>query len=167
MQENSYLQIKDYFENLVNQSNFINDFVGFFQREWANRKSSVRGLQEPALSLWKYEMGFDGQEQNTIAVRKLGFAIMYNKIKPDDLQGQYNAINNAEQLAIKVLSRIKFDSSQRDHFLFNSFIKDSVTITEVELSGNEFGVDVTFNLKNKQLLQLDPDDWQDVDSVCP
>jgi hypothetical protein len=38
MKENSYLQIKNYFENLVQQSKFLNDFVGFFSREWAEKK---------------------------------------------------------------------------------------------------------------------------------
>lgn len=167
MQENSYIEIKNYFENLVLKSNFLNDFTGFFQREWATKKASVQGLQEPVLSLWKYELGFDGPEQNTIAVRKIGFAIMYNKVKPDDLDAQYNAIHNAEQLAVKVLARIRWDSNQKEHPLYNSFLKDSVEIAPVELSGNEFGVDVTFNFRNKQLLILDPADWEDITQTCP
>lgn len=166
MKANSYIETKKYFENLVEKSNFLNDFTGFFQREWALKKASVKGLQEPVLSLWKYELGFDGPGENSLAVRKIGFAIMYNTIKLDDLDDQYNAIHDAEQLAIKTLSRIKWDSSQQSHFLHNSFIKDSVEITPVELSGNEFGVDVTFNLKNKQILSVSPEDWKDIDNVC-
>lgn len=167
MEENSYIETKNYFEELANKSRFINDFVGFFQREWASKKATVKGLQEPVLSMWKYELGFDGPDQNTIAVREIGFAVMYNKVKPDDLCGQYNAIHNAERLAIKLLSRIKWDSNEKDHFLYNSFLKDSVKIMPVELSGNEFGVDVTFNLKNKQLLTVSPEDWNDIENVCP
>ena len=166
MKENSYLQIKNYFENLVQQSNFLNDFVGFFSREWAEKKNTVKGLQEPVLSLWKYELGFDGPENNTIAVRKIGFAIMYNEVKADDLEAQYNAIHNAEALAIKVLSRIRHDNYDTSHFLYNSFMKESVEVSPVELSGNEFGVEVTFNLKNKQLLQVHVEDWKDIPHEC-
>ena len=166
MQENSYIQIKNYFENLVNQSKFLNDFVGFFQREWANRTASVKGLKTPSLALFKYELGFDGPDQNTVAVRKIGFAIMFNQIKPDDLEAQYIAIHDAEQLAIKVISRIKYDNNTPNHFLWNSFLKDSVEINPVELSAGEFGVDVLFNFKNKQLLKVNPEDWKDINSIC-
>lgn len=166
MKENSYLAIKNYFEYLSIQANFINDFVGFFQREWANRTSSFKGLKTPALALFKYDLGFDGPDQNTVAVRKIGFAIMFNNIKPDDLEGQYIAIHDAEQIALKVLSRIRYDSNTPDHPLFNSFLKDSVEINPVELSGGEVGVDVLFNFKNKQLLKVDPEDWEDIEKVC-
>lgn len=166
MQENSYNQVKYYFENLVEQSNFLNDFVGFSQREWANRTASVKGLQSPSLTLFKYKLGFDGPEENTIAVRQIGFAIMFNDVKVDDYEAQYNAIDLAEQFAVKVLARIRFDNNNQEHFLFNSFLKDSVEIAPVELSASDFGVEVFFNLKNKQLLQVSADDWEDLDAVC-
>lgn len=166
MKENSYLQIKDYFENLQKQSTFINDFVGFFQREWAGRTASVKGLQSPTLALFKYDLGFEGPEQNTIAVRKIGFAVMYNNVKAGDLDAQYTAIHDAEQLAIKILSRIRLDNYQQDHFLYNSLIKESIEINPVELSGNEFGVDVTLSFKNKQVLKVDSADWKDIENVC-
>lgn len=166
MEGNSYLQIKNYFENIADKAKFLNDFVGFFQREWANRTASVKGLASPTLALFKYELGFDGPDQNTLAVRKIGFAIMFNDVKPDDLEGQYIAIDDAEQIALKVLSRIRYDSNTPDHPLFNSFLKDSVEINPVELSGGEVGVDVLFNLKNKQLLKVDVGDWNDLSDIC-
>ncbi len=166
MKENSYIEVKNYFENLVEQSNFLNDFVGFFQREWANKTASVKGLKSPTLALFKYELGFDGPDQNTLAVRKIGFAIMFNRVKRDDLEAQYNAIHEAEKLAVKILARIRYDNFLSGHILYNSFLKDSVEITPVELSGSEFGVDVQFNLKNKQNLKIDEADWKDIDNIC-
>lgn len=165
--ESSYKSIKDYFDNLVDQSNFLNDFVGFFQREWANRTAAVTNkLASPNLTLFKYKLGFDGPEENTIAVRQIGFAIMFNKIDTGNYEAQYNAIDLAEQLALKVISRIKYDNHNENHFLYNSFIKDSVEISPVELSASDFGVEVFFNLRNKQLLSVDPIDWKDIDQVC-
>ncbi len=166
MKENSYLEVKRYFEYLVEKSTFLSDFVGYFQREWANRTGSKAGLKSPYLALFRYELGFDGPDQNTVAVRKIGFSIMYNNVKNDDLDAQYNAIHDAEALALKVIARIRFDSNNQEHFLFNSFLKDSVEINPVELSAAEFGVEVFFNLKNKQLLKVDPSDWNDIDTVC-
>lgn len=166
MEANSYKKMKDYFQELVEQSNFLNDFVGFFQREWANRNASFKGLESPSLTLFKYKLGYDGPEENTVAVRQIGFAIMFNDIKVDDYEAQYNAIDLAEKMAEKVLSRIKFDNHKEGHLLYNSFIKDSVDISPVELSASDFGVEVFFNLRNKQLLRVDPIDWKDIDKVC-
>jgi len=33
-------------------------------------------------------------------------------------------------------------------------------------TATDFGVEVFFNLKNKQLLHLDPKDWKDIEKVC-
>lgn len=166
MKENSYIQIKDYFENLVEQSNFLNEFVAFFEREWTAKKAKVGGIKAPALALFRYELGFEGNDQNTIAVRKIGFAIMFNKIPAGDFSAQYNAIYAAERLAIKVLSRIRNDSYNQDHFLYNSFLKETVEIKPVELSASDFGVDVLFSIKNKQILKVDSEDWNDLDHIC-
>lgn len=166
MKESSYIQIKNYFESLVLQSTFLNDFVGFFEREWNSKKASVKGLKSPTLALFKYKLGFDGPHENSLAVRKIGFAIMFNGIKTGDLEGQYSAIDLAEHLAVKVLSRIRIDSADPEHFLYNSLLKDSVEINPVELSSNDFGVDVIFNIKNKQILKLDPADWKDMNYLC-
>lgn len=166
MQENSYNQIKDYFQDLVENSNFLNDFVGFFQREWAERTASVDGLNSPYLALFRYEIGLEGPDNNTKAVRRIGLAVMYDNIAADDLEAQYGAIHNAEALAMKVLSRIRYDSYQPDHFLYNAFRKESVEINTVELSANDFGVEVFLNLDNKQKLFVNPEDWKDIDKIC-
>lgn len=168
MEQNSYLQTKNYFKDIVEKSEFLNDFVGFFEREWTNRTAAVKNkiLQSPTLALFRYELGFDGPDHNTIAVRKIGFAIMINKVKQDDFEAQYTAIHNAEQLALKVLARIRLDSMTSTHWLYDSFLKESVEIKPVELSASEYGVDVLFNIKNKQSLKVDSTDWKDINEVC-
>ena len=166
MKENSYRQIKDYFENLVTQSKFLNGFAGFFQRELADKLTKSNGMQSPYLAMFKYNLGFDGPDQNTIAVRQIGFAIIFRNIKPGAIENQYTAIDDAEKLAIKILSRIKYDASQSDHLLYNSFLKESVDIQPLELANNDFGVEVTFNLKNTQKLTCHLEDWKDIIHEC-
>lgn len=166
MQTNSYLQMKNYFHFLVEKSNFLNDYVGFFSREYAEKEASHKGLNDPLLALFRYELGFDSPGENALAVRKIGFSIQYNDVPKDDLELQYIAINNAEDLALKVLARIRLDNYNRDHFLYNAFIQDSVQILPLELSLNNFGVDVFFNLKNKQSMKVDVNDWKDLEKVC-
>lgn len=159
--------MKNYFENLTNKSKFLNGFAGFFARELLNKLGSKKEpLQAPYLALFRYNLGLEGQEQNTQAVRKLGFSIILHNIKPDNYEAQYEAVDRAETLALKVLARIIFDNKKNDHFLWNSVIKDSVQIIPLDIEKIGFGVEVTFNLKNWQSMKLDPADWEDVESVC-
>jgi hypothetical protein len=167
MNEASYLQIRDYFQNLATHSAVLKDFVAFSQREWANRTASTQGIESPYLVLYKYEMGFQGPEENTLAVRHLGFAIMVqDNALQDDFEAQYTGINTAEQIALKILARIRYDSFNQEHFLYNSFMKETVVITDVEISAGEMGVDVFFSIKNKQTLKCDAADWADLDTTC-
>lgn len=167
MQENSYNQIRNYFKNLVEQSKFLNGYSGFFQRELVQKITNYSApLQAPYLALFDYKLGFDGPDNNTIAIRKIGLALMYNKVKSDDLELQYNAIHNAEQLAAKLMSRVKFDSDNPEHFLYRSLIKDSVEISAVELSATDFGVEIFFSIQNKQLLIMHTEDWKDIPYEC-
>ncbi len=163
---NSYIKMKEYFADLVEQHTSINEFIGYFSRELSQRDASRAGIASPYLALFKYEMGFEGQQMNSTAVRKLGFAVMFNNVSPDKYEDQYNAIDEAEQLALSVLARINFNNNDRNHFLYKSFIKDSVKILPVELSSRSFGVEVYFSLKNPQSLTLNPVDYEDVDTVC-
>ncbi|MBS9766518.1 MAG: hypothetical protein KGV44_03120 [Flavobacteriaceae bacterium] len=67
---------------------------------------------------------------------------------------------------MSVLARLQFDNNNREHLLYNTFMKESVRILPVELSNTAFGVEVHFNLKNPQKLTVNPNDWEDIDKVC-
>jgi hypothetical protein len=167
MERNGYLRMKNYFENVVEQSNFLNGFAGFFERELFNKLTSRKSpLKAPYLALFKYSLGLDGQEQNTKAIRRLGFSIILYSEKPNDFESEYEAIDLAENLALKVLSRMMFDSKNSKHFLYNSLIKESVQIIPMEIEKIGFGVEVFFNLKNMQPMIISPEDWKDIKSVC-
>jgi len=162
---NSYFKLKDYFENLTKSSQFIKSFAGYFRRELLNKEASD-DLDAPYLTIFGYSLGLSGPEQNTISVRKIRIGIMYNNVPEDDFEAQYRAIDNAESHLLKILARIRWDSSQENHFLYNSFIKDSVEISPVELTLNSFGSECYLELKNSQSLKLEADDWKDIDSIC-
>lgn len=166
MQDNSYLKIKDYFKKIVTNHTQLQTFSGYFNRDLQNQLASYDGITSPYLALFKYELGLDGPKQNTVAVRKVAFAIMLDNVTPDDFEAQYNAIDKAEKLALSVLARMQMDNNDKNHLLYNTFLKDSVRILPVELSNSSFGVEVYFNLKNKQSLTVNVNDWNDVDGVC-
>lgn len=166
MQNNSYNSVKKYFSQLVENHNEIRSFVGFFNRELQHKEASRYGLPSPYLALFGYEIGLDGGKPNTVAVRKIQFAVMASGVPADDFEAQYAAIDRAEQLALSVLSRIQFDNNDKEHLLYNTFVKDSVRILPVELSNTAYGVEVYFHLKNPQNLTLNPDLWADVEKRC-
>ena len=163
---NSYLAIKDYFHKLCEKSNHIQGFAGFFSRELKSLESSYKGIESPFLALFEYELGLEGPEMNTKAVRKLGFAIMYNQVAADDFEAQYSAIDKAEKIALKVIARMHYDNNTKGHLLYNSLMKDSVEIRPVELSSSDFGVEVTLSLKNSQALEIKECDWKDIKTAC-
>lgn len=167
MEENGYLKMKNYFENIVTHSRFLNGFAGFFARELFNKLGSKKEpLKAPYLALFKYNIGLDGQEQNTQAVRKLGFSIIIHNVKPDDYEVQYEAIDQAEKFALKVLSRMFYENKKPNHFLWNSIIKESIQIVPLDIEKIGFGVEVSFNIKNKQSMKVNPEDWDDIEIVC-
>lgn len=167
MEGNGYLKMKNYFEDLVDQSNFLNGFAGFFARELFNKLGSRKEpLKAPYLALFKYTLGLDGNEQSTQAIRKLGFSIIIHDIKPDDFEAEYAAVDLGETLALKVIARMIYDSKTPKHFLWNSVLKESIQIVPIDIEKIGFGVEVSFNVKNNQSMKIDLLDWKDVDSVC-
>lgn len=166
MKKNSYLQTKKYFEKLVETHNHIAGFVGFSSRELHEKQGSYDGIPSPYLALYRYEVGLDGPEQNTIAVRKIAFALMRTDAPTDDFDAQYKIVDECENLALSILARIRYDNNNREHFLYDSLLKDSIRILPVELSSQSYGVEVYFNLKNPQPLIVNPDEWSDIDEVC-
>lgn len=72
----SYKGVKEYLQKLQVNSTFLNDFVGFSEREWNSRKASRIGIKSPVLALFRYQLGFDSPETTVLSVRKIGFAVM-------------------------------------------------------------------------------------------
>lgn len=163
-----YLQLKNYFEELVQNSEFLGDFAGYFARELHNKEQSYNGINSPFLVLFNYSVGIEGEEMATSkGIRKLSFGVLRNDVPPDDYEAQYQAIDEMEQLALKIASRMRFDSNNTRHFLYGAFQKNTLEIRPVELEGDGiFGVEVSFALSSKQSLKLSPDDWKDIDKVC-
>ena len=59
------------------------------------------------------------------------------------------------------------DNNNEGHFLYRTFINNSLEVTPIELDGDGlFGVEVSFKLSNIQSLKVSPDDWKDIEKVC-
>ena len=148
---NSYLRMKQYFADLVKRHTKIQGFSGYFNRELHHQMAGASGIASPYLALFRYEIGLEGGKENTLAVRRLGFAVMLTGVPMDDFEAQYAAIDRAEQLALSVFARIRRDHYDTGHFLYHSLIKESIQILPIELSQQAFGVECFFSLKNPQI----------------
>ena len=164
-ENNSYLKLKDYFKDLVEKSVHVKSFVGYFQRELM-QKDGGDELKSPYLAIYGYGNTLSGPEQNTISVRKISFAVMYKGVPNDDIELQYQAVDNAEEIINKLLSRIRVDSYNPEHFLYKAFKKEGTEISPVELSTTSFGSEVSLEFKNNQSLKMNPEDWNDNPAIC-
>lgn len=167
MKPTSYIELKKYFENLVENSNFLNSFVGYFSRELHNKQTSYDGIKAPFLCLFGYGIELEHNDYSSQAVRNINFGILFNNIPAGNYEEQYQAIDDAERLAFRVIARVRMDNNNEEHFLYRTFINNSLEVTPIELDGDGlFGVEVSFKLSNVQSLMVSPDDWKDIEKVC-
>lgn len=159
-ENNSYLKMKDYMKDLVSKSTLVKSFAGYFRRELL-AKIDRDDFESPYLALFDYELGFSGPEQNTISTRKIGFAVIFRNVPDDDLELQYQRIDDAEQIILQFMARMKIESADESHFLYKSFKKEGAIITPVELEDGGFGSEVQLEFNNNQSLKAKAEAWTD------
>ena len=164
-ENNSYLKMKNYFQDLVSKSNLVNSFAGYFRRELLSKKDRD-DFSSPYLALFDYELVFTGPEQNTISTRKIGFAVVFQNIPEDEMELQYQSIDDAEQIILQFMARMKIDAANEQHFLYRAFKKEGAIITPVDLEDGGFGAEVTIEFHNNQSLKALPNAWTDDFLTC-
>lgn len=165
----SFSKVDDYFKDLANKHVDIKDYCSTSPQELADKIQSVDGIMSPILIFFDYYCKLSGKEQRTFNNRSLAFSIMYSGIKPDDFSGQRMAKDNAEEIGLEVLSRIKVQSNMPDiGWLYNNFEKDSVTYDELIASGVDsfYGMEFHFDLKTLEPLVVTPEKWSDGNIFC-
>lgn len=166
MRENSYFKLYEYFKKISQNSVFVQDFAGYFKHDLDAKIQSFNGIQSPYLALWDYNKEYLGENQSTLAVISLGYVVLKNDVPVDDIQAQYQAIDQCERIAKHINSRLRFDNLNPKHFLFNSFLKDKTRISPVDMKEVGFGVEVMVYFKNPEILELNPAEWADIDQAC-
>lgn len=158
---NDYNILRGYFQHIAENSKWIKDFAGFMERELREKTNSFSGIPSPFLHLWKYEKGYLGDFQPTIAVINCGYVIMRNDVDINDFEAIYTAVDECETIAHHVNSRIRRDSNDPKHFLFNSYMKDRTRVEPVYMDEVGYGVEVQVYFKNPQPIQFEPTEWLD------
>lgn len=144
----------------------INDFVGYHKEELDNKIDSYTGIKSPFLALWKYVKTKEGKDQEAQDVIHLSYVILMQNIPEDDFDAQYQAIDHCEIIADIINARIRADHHKPQTLVHRSFLENRTRIEPVVMSHLAFGVEVHLFFKNRNFLQLNADDWEDIDSVC-
>lgn len=145
-----FLEIENYLENLVNQTDHIKTFVPLSDRDIDNKMSG--NTVGPFFVLISYKGALNENKQRTIGRRNLTFAILL-KAPHDNALVQRQKIDEAEWIGLNVLSKIDLDSQLgTPDWMKHAFIKETVHYEETQyeqfsgLFGQEFSLDL--NIKN-------------------
>lgn len=157
-----FSQIELYFEELVQNTEYIKAFIPLSERALSNHLESTSRLQDPMLFLMSYEGKLDGNNQRTVGYRTVNFAVMF-RCDSDDAMAQRKAINDSEHVILNVLSRIDLDSKEQIiPWLKNAFVKNSVKLEDADFEyfPGLYGMYCSFDLEVKNSLKYDNSFWK-------
>lgn len=165
--QSQFEKVRSYLSGLVDKTDHIKKFISVSERELQSVLSKTTKVDDPFMVFFGYEGKLTGNNQRTIGTRTISFSVLYRVINPNDFAGQYEKINQAENIGLQVLSRINRDShpSSEETWLHNAFQKDSVKFSEVfyETAHGLFGCEFHFDLEVQNPLTADSDFWLDKD----
>lgn len=160
--------ILDYFQSLNEK---LVDFPedSFFRMDLEEIMGSFRsGINFPAMTVESP----DGDAENSIGSnsvvgRLFAFTVFQNPTKGDFAQ-QNEMIDQCERIGLKIIARMRHDSFEKTHMLYNRFNANSVKWTKIGPLFNEelFGYRFTGIITGSESLNIDPADWSDIDTVC-
>lgn len=165
----SYKKVDNFFKELANKHVDIKDYCGTSVNKLAEKIASTTGFQSPGLVFFNYLGKLEGNQQRTFNNRSLAFSILYTKVPADDFEAQENAIDDAEEIGLEVLSRINvYSKMPESDWLYNNFDKNSVTFNEVISEGSDgyYGMEFHFDLKVLEPLIVVPEKWSDGNIFC-
>lgn len=164
----THQNLKDYFKQLHDQyvefqaNSFfrinITEIAGAFSRD-ATYPCMVIEAAEGNLG--------KSNEISTIASRTPAFTIYMN---PDDhdYDAQDAALDKCEAIGLKILARMKHDSLDPNHLLYDKFDKISWSWIQVGPIFTEklYGYRFLGTFDSNESLQVDHNDWKDLDNNC-
>ena len=155
-----------YFKELVQLSVHIKDY---FRMDLKEITGSFRSsAQFPCLVLESHEGDLSGSSRmETVNERTLAFTI-YDKPKKSDFDDQNDKLSSAEAYGLKVIARMRYNSNQPSHFLYNRFKVENVTYHKVGPIFNEnlYGYRFQLTLLGNESLKLESTDWTDGPVIC-
>lgn len=162
----SHQDIIDYTKFLAENSE---DVLYHFRFDQTELQGAIRtGIEYPAFALESHEGDFSGSSKHSTVLNKtFAFSILFDPKRGNfDQQNEY--LNTAESIGIQFIARMRLDSANKDHFLYNALKIDEIKFHKVGpiFSSKLYGYRFEVSLNNNGSLKVDPSKWKDIDSVC-
>ena len=157
-----------YFKNLNEQAAFFPD-DSFFRMDLEEIMEAFRsGINFPAMAVESPDIDLsDSSDSDTVNKRIFAFHI-YKKPETDSYDDIQAAINECEAIGYKIIARMRRDRHDPNAIIYNAFKTDSVKANQVSKVFAEmlYGYRFTGEFSKSDPLQLNADDWSDLDSRC-
>ncbi|MAF36840.1 hypothetical protein CL622_07015 [archaeon] len=162
----THLEYINYMQSLADNLNGLNDF---FRIDLTEIRQGFRsGVQMPCMALESYEGDFSQSSiQQSVNIRTWAFTIFDNPANRD-FNDQNQKLSGVEQLGLKILARMRKDSLTPGHILHNLFYVEDCRYSKVGPLFTEklYGYRFVGQFLMHQPLTVNPEDWQDIDTVC-
>lgn len=153
--------IIEYFNNLATQHV---DVKGFIRFDLDEARSQLRtGIALPALFLESHSSDLESQtsQVTTFNNRTVSFLIL-DRAGPRDHDKINDIRTMAEAVILDIISRMKRDNKDRNHWLFQLFDVNSVVIDPGgPIFQDLYGYNVRLTIKNKEPMVYNPLKWID------
>lgn len=161
-----YEKLKKYMKLRCDSCSLVDYFLGYDEQELTHYISSVGIHEKTIVVMLEYKGALSGNNQRTLSGREVRFAVL--RKGGGGFEKDTSQVAICENVGFVLLSRILYDSRfPESEWLYDNFDQDTVefmdirSLTVSNLIGMEFG----FELKTPQPLNLNPDDWEDIDFV--
>jgi hypothetical protein len=162
----SHSVIINYYQQL--QQNLIG-LEDFFRMDLTEIQGSFRSdANFPCLTVESHESDLGKSQFNqSVNDRSFAFTVFYNP-ENGNYDEQNQMLDASEAMGFKIIARMRYDATQKNHFLFNRFKAETVKTQKIGPLFNEqlYGYRFTGEITGPQPVILDADDWLDIDAVC-
>ncbi len=158
----------DYFENLNAKSVYFAE-NSFFRMDLSEITGAFRkGITFPAMSVESPEGDAEGSTKNNSVLNRTGAFTIWEKPRTGNFQEQTEKIDDCEKIGLKIIARMRLDNANPASSLYGKFDAASVRWIKVGPIFNEglYGYRFTFTIAGSESLKVDPNDWEDIESVC-
>ena len=158
----SHKKIVQFHKEIQRRNKALN---GFYRFNWVEIEGQFRsGIGTPALLLESHstDLSSNSNKVTTFNNRRISFLIIDFTGVTDDYEKQEDVLDETEDIALDIVSYLKYESKRADSFLYNLFDVDTVRIEKVgPIFDNMYGWNILYTLKNHEPMCFEREKWID------
>ena len=162
----NHQKLVDYFKYLADN---CNEVASFFRMDLTEIIGAFRSSAEFNCMVLESHEGDFSNSSRTQSVNTITWAFtIYTNPEAGNYDEQNNFLSLAEEIGIKIISRIKYDSCQPNHMIQNAFKAERVSWSKVGPVFQEklYGYRFVGEFYIHEPLVINTDDWADNPTTC-